>query len=109
MHVSMESAATEFSRGKWGKRRFNPRSDILKEVVAGFIWIELDLSKTVTRAELETVAHRLVQRINADASARMVEDELVFLQRDQFCRPVQMEVIRDLVRQTVSTVKGSSV
>jgi len=106
MHVSLDKGGAEFGPGKWGKRRFKPRCDILNEVVAGLIWIQLDLPENVSRSELETVAHRLVQRIIANASVRAVEDELTFLQRDQFCRSVKPEVIRELARRIMSAVKG---
>jgi hypothetical protein len=106
MHVSLDKGAARFGPGKWSKRRFKPRCDILNEVVAGLIWIQLDLPENVSRTELETVAYRLVQRIIANASVRAVEDELTFLQRDQFCRPVKAEVIRELAQRTISAVKG---
>jgi len=106
MHVSLDKGAAGFGPGKWGKRRFKPRCDILNEVVAGLIWIQLDLPENVSRYELETFAYRLVQRIIANASVRAVEEELTFLQRDQFCRPVKEAVIRELARRTISAVKG---
>ena len=104
MHVSLDKGAAGFGSG--GKRRFKPRCDILNEVVAGLIWIQLDLPENVSRNELERAACRLVQRIIANASVRAVEDELTFLQRDQFCRPVKEAVIRELARRTISAVKG---
>jgi hypothetical protein len=104
MHVSLDKGGTGFGSG--GKRRFKPRCDILNEVVAGLIWIQMDLPENVSRSELETVAHRLVQQIIANAGVRAVEDELTFLQRNQFCRPVKPEVIRELARRTMSAVKG---
>jgi len=104
MHVSLHKGAAGFGSG--GKRRFKPRCDILNEVVAGLIWIQLDLPENVSRYELETFAYRLVQRIIANASVRAVEEELTFLQRDQFCRPVKEAVIRELARRTISAVKG---
>jgi hypothetical protein len=104
MHVSLDKGAAGFGSGS--KRRFKPRCDILNEVVAGLIWIQLDLPENVSRSELETFAYRLVQRILANASIHAVEDELTFLQRDQFCRPAKVEVIRQLARRTMSAVKG---
>ena len=104
MHVSLDKGAAGFGSG--GKRRFKPRCDILNEVVAGLIWIQLDLPENVSRYELETFAYRLVQRIIANASVRAVEEELTFLQRDQFCRPIKEAVIRELARRTISAVKG---
>lgn len=109
IHVSVERSATELSTVKWRNRRFKPRCDILKEVIAGSIWMQLDLPEDVSRSELETFAHDLVSRINADASENAVENDLGALQADQFCKPIRANVIRELARLTILTVKRASI
>src|SRR5580658_3288195 len=52
------------------KSRFNPRLEILDEVVAGFLWMQLDLPEDTSRSELESFAHRLVAHIRAGRGAR---------------------------------------
>ena len=80
---------------------------MLEEVIAGFIWMQLDLPADVSRAELERFARHLILRIDADASQAAVEDELIILQRDQFGRPVKHDIIRALAQRASFSVKGS--
>jgi hypothetical protein len=89
------------------KTRFNPRADILDEVVAGLLWMTLDLPADVSRQELEAFAHDLVGRIKYGAADTIVENEIVFLQSDQFGRPANQDAIRGVAGRIVCAVKAS--
>jgi hypothetical protein len=86
------------------KRKFNPRADILDEVVAGLFWMTLDLPADTSREELEDFAHHLARRVRDGASALAIEAEIDFLQRRQFCRPLDATVIRTLAERTIAIV-----
>jgi hypothetical protein len=91
---------------RWRKIRFQPRLDVLDEVVAGLLWVQLDLPDDISRVEIESVARRLVARIKADGDQTAIENELTILQRDQFCRPANQAAIRDLAQRSMMAVKG---
>jgi hypothetical protein len=88
------------------KTRFNPRADVLDEVIAGFLWMHLDLPDRVSRTEIQDFAHRLVAQIKAGSDQRDVEREIVNLQHCQFCRPVDPAIIRALARRSRAAVTG---
>jgi len=89
------------------KTRFNPRSDILDEVVAGLLWMTLDLPQDASRAELEAFAHQLVARIRFGASETAIESEIIFLQSGQLDRPANHDAIHTLAGRIMSTVRGA--
>ena len=88
------------------KSKFNPRAGILDEVVAGLLWITLDLPQDVSRPELETFAHQLVTRIKLGASETVVEGEIAVLQCDQLGRPADHEAIHGLAGRVIGAVRG---
>jgi hypothetical protein len=88
------------------RSKFNPRADILDEVVAGLLWMTLDLPQDVSRPELEDFAHRLVARIRFGAGGCAVEGEIIFLQSDQFGRPANRDAIHELAGRIIGAVKG---
>ena len=71
-----------------------------------FVLTLLAVTAAFTLFALMIGSNETYQRIIANASVRAVEEELTFLQRDQFCRPVKEAVIRELARRTISAVKG---
>ena len=87
--------------------KFNPRADILDEVVAGLLWMALDLPQDVSRPELERFAHRLVSHIRVGASETAVEREIVCLQSDQLGRPANPTAIHCLTGRVMRAVKNS--
>lgn len=89
------------------KTRFNPRADILDEVVAGLLWITLDLPADVSRRELEIFAHHLVARIKLGAGEAMVESEIVVLQSDQLGCSANHDAIHSLAGRILCAVKTS--
>ena len=88
------------------KTKFNPRSDILDEVVAGLLWITLDLPHDVSRPELEAFAHQLVGRIKFGASETAIESEIIFLQSGQLGRPADQDAIHTLAGRVIAAVRG---
>jgi hypothetical protein len=88
------------------RTRFQPRQEILEEVVAGLLWMQLDLPRDVGRGEMQAMAHRLVTRIRTGATETMVAAEIADFQLRRFCRPANLPVIRDLTRRSVDAVRG---
>jgi hypothetical protein len=88
------------------RARFNPRAFILDEVVAGLLWMALDLPQDVSRPELESFARQLVSRIRFGASDSVIESEIAFLQSEQLGRPANRDAIRALAGRIMHAVKG---
>jgi len=88
------------------RTRFNPRADILDEVIAGLLWITLDLPQDVSRAELESFAHQLVARIRFGATQTAIESEITFLQSGQLGRPADHDAIHALAGRVMNAVRG---
>jgi hypothetical protein len=89
------------------RTRFHPRLDLLDEVVAGLLWLQLDVPGDVSRGEIEDVAHLLVTRIQDNAGEDAIESELVVLQSLQFCRPANRTLLRQLARRLMLAVRGA--
>jgi hypothetical protein len=89
------------------KTRFNPRLGILDEVVAGFLWMQLDLPEDTSRSELEGFAHRLVGRIQAGDGEAAIAGEIADLQSGQLCRPANPFVVCQLARRAIAAVNGA--
>jgi hypothetical protein len=89
------------------KARFNPRLGILDEVIAGFLWMQLDLPEDTSRSELESFAHRLVGRIQAGDGETAIAGEIAGLQFGQFCRPANPFVVRQIARRAIATVSAA--
>ena len=69
------------------RRRFNPSADILDEVVAGLLWMTLDLPPDVSRRELESFRASIggADQIRRQR-LRHVESEIVS------CNPISLAV-----------------
>ena len=78
----------------------------MDQVVAGLLWMSLDLPEDVSRREMETLAHQLVLRIRADVDRAALEQDIALLQLEQFCRPPNFSAIREVVRRAVNAVNG---
>ena len=87
-------------------RDFAFTPDLMDQVVAGFLWMSLNLPEDVSRREMEVLAHQLVMRIRADTDRAALEHAVALLQLEQFCRPPNFAAIRDVVRRTVNVVNG---
>lgn len=89
------------------RAKFNPRAEILDEVVAGLLWMTLNLPQDVSRLELEGFAHQLVSRIRIGANAAAVEREIVGLQCGQLGRPANPAAIHGLAGRVMDAVRNS--
>ena len=89
------------------KSRFHPRLEILDEVVAGFLWMQLNLPEDISRPELESFAHHLVIIIQAGGREADIAAEIAGLQFGQLCRPANLAAIHDLARRAIAAVKGA--
>jgi len=110
--MNMRAAARDFESAPRTaavsrRLRYHPRSDILDEVIAGFIWMGLNLPDDASLPELENFARRLIARIRSHASQAAVESELTVLQKVQFCGAVDPAVIRSLASRSIAIVRGS--
>jgi len=88
------------------RARFHPRADILDEVVAGLLWMGLDLPSDASRIEMEKFAHHLVMHIRDGASVVAVEGEVAKLQSGQLCRRADMTLVRGLAQRAIMAVRG---
>lgn len=89
------------------RTKFHPRLAILDEVIAGLLWMQLDLPDDTTRDEMEVLAHRLVTRIRAGASEATIAVEIAGLQSAQLGRPANLPFIRDLAGRAIAIVGGA--
>jgi len=110
--MNMRAAARDFEEAPRTatvsrRLRYHPRSDILDEVIAGFIWMDLNVPDDASLPELESFAHRLIARIRSNPNQAAVERELTVLQKIQFCRAVDPAVIRNLASRSIAIVMGS--
>lgn len=87
--------------------KFHPRQEILDEVVAGLLWMQLDLPRDVSRDEIEAFAHRLILRIRGGAAEASIAAEIAALQSGRFCGHANLPVIRDLARRAMAAVRGA--
>ncbi len=79
----------------------------MDEVVAGLLWMALDLPQDVSRPELEGFAHRLVSCIRIGASEAAVEREITGLQSGQLGRPANPAAIHRLTGRVMDAVRNS--
>ena len=80
--------------------------DLMDQVVAGLLWMSLDLPDDVSRREIETLAHHLVLRIRTNVAPPALEQDIALVQLEQFSRPPNFSAIRDVVRRAVHAVHG---
>jgi|SRR5579859_6239353 len=88
------------------KRQGRCRQEVLDEVVAGFLWIYLDLPADITRVEIEHLTRGLISRIRTGADEAAITLALITHQRCEYDRPADANVIRKLARRIVAAVKG---
>lgn len=87
--------------------KFHPRQEILDEVVAGLLWMQLDLPRDVSRDEMEGFAHRLVTRIRGGANESAIAADIAVLQSGQFGRHANLPLIRELAQRSMLAVRGA--
>jgi hypothetical protein len=95
MHVTVPAArAVHAVPAPARKAKERPRALILNQVIAGILWMSLDLPEDVSRQELEEFAHCLVARINAGTA-------------EEFCLRTDAATLRGLIRRAANIVQGS--
>jgi len=86
------------------KRRYAPRRDVLCEVVAGFLWMALEIPKDFSKEDIEDIALRLIAKIRAGSTAAQVEREMLALQRSHLHRFGNAQNIRLIAPRLLSIV-----
>jgi hypothetical protein len=87
-------------------RRYRQKRDLLREVIAGFLWISLDLPDDTTGEELDAIAEQLVVDITGGSDETTVIAELMQFQCKCFCKAPNLSNITSLARRAISTVNG---
>ena len=106
MNAQMKPDVFRHAAKARSSRGFAFTPDLMDQVVAGFLWMSLNLPEDVSRREMEDVAHQLVLRIRANTDRTVLERAVALLQLEQFCRPPNFVAIRDVVCRAVSAVNG---
>ena len=106
MNVQLKPDSFRHAAGGRPSRDFSFKPDLMDQVVAGMLWMSLDLPEDVSRGEMETIAHQLVLRIRARFDQGALEREIASLQREQFCRPPNFTAIRAVIARAVGAVNG---
>jgi hypothetical protein len=106
MNVQLKPNAFHRTANTRPLRGFAFMPGLLDQVVAGLLWMSLDLPEDVSRREMEMLAHQLVLRIRAGADETALERDVALLQLEQFSRPPNPAAIRDLVRRALNAVSG---
>jgi hypothetical protein len=106
MNVQLKPDAFRRTAKTRSLRGFTFKPDLMDQVVAGLLWMSLDLPEDVSRPEMEMLARQLVLRIRADTDKAALEQDVALLQLEQFCRPPNFPAIRDVVRRAVTAVNG---
>ena len=88
-------------------RRYAPKRNVLLEVVAGFLWLYLDLPADLTREELDMAAEQLVSNVLANGEEMALVAELARIQCNQFCGVANQRNLEFLARRTLSLVRAS--
>ena len=83
----------------------DPRAEILKEVVAGLLWMAFDPPEDTPRSELESIAAHLIGRIQSHACRHVIEAEIRHVQRHQFCRISPPAFVTQLVERMTALVE----
>src|SRR5688572_15141712 len=88
------------------RHKFNPRRKLVEEVVAGFLWMMLDIPEDTTLDEVTSLAQQLVTRIQQGDDEALIQAWLDNMQRHHLCRPADAAMLRDLACRAVTLVKA---
>ena len=78
------------------------RQCLANEVLAGFLWMSLDLPEDTDLDEIKQLALDLAERMRAGGNEAVIAAQLEFVQRHQFCRPVDVARLMVVARRTVT-------
>ena len=87
------------------KRRYCPRRDLLCEIVAGLLWIALEIPEEFSRKDVEAVARSLIGKVKAGCGVERIEQEMLRLQRFQLCRIGEADRHRAVVQRLVAAIR----
>lgn len=105
LHLAPVAFPSVHSRAP-SRRKFNPRRELVEEVVAGFLWMALDIPEDTTLDEVTSLAGQLVARIQQGDGEVLIQVRLDDMQRHYLCRPADAAILRDLACRTVTLVKA---
>ena len=89
---------------RYRKRRYAPRRNLLCEVVAGFLWMALEIPKEFSKEDVEDIAIRLIAKIRAGSTASQIEQEMLALQRSRLHRFGNVQNIHLIAPRLLSVV-----
>ena len=78
------------------------RQRLANEVVAGFLWMSLDLPDDTNLHEIKQLALDLGQRIRSGGNESVIAAQLEYVQRNQFCRPVDPARLMVVAKRAVA-------
>ena len=81
------------------------RTHILNQIIAGIMWLSLDLPTDVSREELEALAHRLIALIRAGPRGSSIKTEFQILYVETFNRSTDASRIQCLIQRAESIVR----
>src|SRR5579864_5738305 len=102
--ASFANASIGFAAAKPRVAPSDIRFDILKEIVAGVLWMALDPPDETPLSELEFIAARLITRIQRNTSPQVIEAEIGYMLRHQFGQLIAPAVVSSLVTRIVAVV-----
>jgi len=82
---------------------------ITSEVVAGLLWMYLNMPDDISRSELEKHACDLVGEIKSGSSLAVVEEKIRILQVKKLCRPINLSTVDDVARRSIAVVRSAGV
>lgn len=82
------------------------RTHLLHEVVAGLLWMALDVPDDACREEVEELARQLVTRIKAGWAEPAIEAYLTMFCQDRFCCRVSASNVRCLLVRAACVVRA---
>src|SRR5579862_2404321 len=106
--MNVPAASANFSIGISAEKPwaapYDTRFEILKEIVAGILWMALDPPDETPLSEFEFIAARLIKRIQRNTSPQVIEAEIGYMLRHQFCQLIAPTAISGLVTRIVAVV-----
>jgi len=78
------------------------RQRVANEVMAGFLWMSLDLPDDANLDEIKELACDLAQRLGAGGNETVIAAHLEYVQRNQFCRPADPARLMIVAKRAVA-------
>lgn len=78
----------------------NQVGNVLREIIAGYIWLYLNVPNDASSAEIEEYAGILINRIRSGASEDTLVSEMRALQVQRLCQISNVSSISSLIKRT---------